>query len=183
MWCIQVYVSVYKGGSRGPGGSMPPPSSLAGCWRSDIPRSLHPSALSTELLKVSEGYPTSKTSHKKPSCVCVRAYDCVSLLIELCIRDSQSQHATHARIAHHAKLRGQYYPNDRRQARLWRLYRILPCMATAFIDFRFRLSLPLISPTHLASSPSIDSSHFCPSPLYCPRSEMSAAERSPLRDV
>ena len=29
MWCIQVYVSVYKGGSRGPGGSMPPPSSLA----------------------------------------------------------------------------------------------------------------------------------------------------------
>ena len=43
-----------KGGSKGAGGSMPPVVSVCniffarGCWRSDIPRSLHPSALSTE---------------------------------------------------------------------------------------------------------------------------------------
>ena len=43
-----IKVVILKGGSRGPG-SMPPVVSVynifaRGCWRSDIPRSLHPSA-------------------------------------------------------------------------------------------------------------------------------------------
>ena len=66
-----------KGGSRGAGGSMPPPSLACaiffarGCWRSDIPCSLHPSALSTELLKVSELPHLSLTlTVAQPRCNC-----------------------------------------------------------------------------------------------------------------
>ena len=69
-----------KGGSRGGGGGpCPRPPSLAcaiffarhGCWRSDIPRGLHPSALSTELLKVSELPHLSLTlTLAQPRCNC-----------------------------------------------------------------------------------------------------------------
>ena len=42
-----------------------------GCWRSDIPRSLHPSALSTELLEVSELPHLSLTlTLAQPHCNC-----------------------------------------------------------------------------------------------------------------
>ena len=61
-----------------PGGSIPPSLACAilnflarGCWRSDIPRSLHPSALSTELLKVSELPHLSLTlTLAQPRCNC-----------------------------------------------------------------------------------------------------------------
>ena len=65
-----------KGGSRGPGVHAPPSLACAiffarGCWRSDIPSSLHPSALSTELLKVSELPHLSLTlTLAQPRCNC-----------------------------------------------------------------------------------------------------------------
>ena len=61
---------------RGPGVHGPPSLACAiffarGCWRSDIPRSLHPSALSTELLKVSELPHLSLTlTVAQPRCNC-----------------------------------------------------------------------------------------------------------------